>query len=48
MFPKIHDLIYPTKEELESVYPEGSDEVNQSHIFIVMEHKNTDLRKLLE
>ena len=45
---KIHDLVFPTEQELEAVYSPSSPEISQSHIFIIMEHSKNDLRKLLD
>ena len=34
----IEDIILPTQSDLEAIYPKGSEETKQSHIFIVMEY----------
>ena len=44
----IEDIILPTQRELEAIYPVGSAEAQQSHVFIVMEYTQKDLRKLLD
>ena len=44
----IEDIIMATQSDLETIYPEGSEETKQSHIFIVMEYVRNDLRKLLD
>lgn len=46
--PEIYDMHYPTQEQVHQFYPAGSEEASQQYIFIIMEHTQTDLKKLLD